>query len=649
MHFENVVPQQACSPMATALNAMESNLATLSSASEPDCYNKSQADAKFEAVDTQLAAKATRDELAATKVDLKLATDAVAELKTLFAAFKASTDEKMKDLEAQLQERKRKRADQDAKNNIAATAANDDDNGGESNVGNGGDAGDNGNQETNPGKAGWIIATCAGLGLVLVVLAACWCRTKEGGCLGLRTGGEPDGTETATFAMTALTTIAPTTSTSTSLHPTNAAVPSDGIYGPVKMTHKSLFAHVVPITCEMYAAVVVNPLGALAHVATPTSVKAALKAAAAHCGNLDVVATAAAAFAESFDLGAFAASAAFACIHVAVINAYTQESPLYEMLNATLGGYGPDGRKPLKHYLPVAKLLNESLKLIKPVAAADGGPVTLFRGVKMPASVLLGGLKAGDTLTWWSFTSTTTTSDVLQSTAFLGIGEEGAAASQSTKRTVFHIKAFNGINIKPFSAISDEDEVLFRPGSQFVIDGISEWHYGITEVRMHQVPSTVMPVDDEAVTAGLYDLANAVYDDSSVYDAIDDYMVPVPVGSESATVYAVPLDTAAAAAEYAEPAAMDHVQTSAVPRGNAGTGQTAMRCLRPSPTGGACKKIPTANSHFCKSHACPQCGESKSSSKPGCPKHPTGAATGPKAGASVYNGFGHQDNHEEDC
>lgn len=175
--------------MATALNAMESNLAALSSASEPDSYTKSQADAKFEAVDTQLAAKATksdltahiaavdtqlaaaanlalvdttkmeselnttRDELVDTKADLQLATDAVAELKTLFADFKASTDEKMNDLEAQLQERKRKRADQDAKNNIAATAATNDDNG-ETSVG------DNTNINTNTDTENTLCVVC---------------------------------------------------------------------------------------------------------------------------------------------------------------------------------------------------------------------------------------------------------------------------------------------------------------------------------------------------------------------------------------------------------------------------------------------------------------------------------------------------------
>lgn len=157
--------------MATALNAMESNLASLSSASEPDCYTKSQADAKFEAVDTQLAAKATRDELAATKADLQLATDAVAELKTLFADFKASTDEKMNDLEAQLQERKRKRADQDAKNNIAATAATNDDNG-ETSVGDNTNTNTNtdNDNETSASSAGIIAAITVPLLLVAVIV-----------------------------------------------------------------------------------------------------------------------------------------------------------------------------------------------------------------------------------------------------------------------------------------------------------------------------------------------------------------------------------------------------------------------------------------------------------------------------------------------
>lgn len=42
---------------------------------------------------------------------------------------------------------------------------------------------------------------------------------------------------------------------------------------------------------------------------------------------------------------AAAPAAPLAQIHAAVINAYTQESPLYREMNAALGGYGLDGRR----------------------------------------------------------------------------------------------------------------------------------------------------------------------------------------------------------------------------------------------------------------------------------------------------------------
>lgn len=326
-------------------------------------------------------------------------------------------------------------------------------------------------------------------------------------------------------------------------------VPSDDLYSPVSSSSTKLFDRVVPIVCELYSEINANPLAGLSSVATMT-LKAALEMAALHCGNIAKVGTNAIAFADTFDMRAYPEG--FTLNGVAVINAYTQESPLYGGMNAALGGYGKDGRKPLRHYLPYIKLLQDSMKPLLPVKAADGADfVTLYRGVKMPASSLLGGLGVGDTLTWWSFTSTTTTPDVLQSTDFLGIGNKGAAAARGIKRTVFHIKAFNGINIKPFSAINGEDEVLFLPGSQFVIEGTSEWHYGITEVRLRQVPSAVMSMDDEAADAGLYDMPAANSDgnlQSPLYDDIDDYMVPVPVnsgddgGNNVSIVYAEPVD-----------------------------------------------------------------------------------------------------------
>jgi hypothetical protein len=115
--------------------------------------------------------------------------------------------------------------------------------------------------------------------------------------------------------------------------------------------------------------------------------------------------------------------------------------------------------------------------------------------------------EVGDVLTWWAFTSATTTADVLQAEAFMGFGKAGyvnstttplysyrcaqspcfiaatlspqtkaakAKAKQNKKtnagRTVFHIKALYGISISIYSAIPNEDEVLLLPGSRFMID-----------------------------------------------------------------------------------------------------------------------------------------------------------------------------------
>lgn len=452
--------------------------------------------------------------------------------------------------------------------------------------------------------------------------------------------------------------------------------PIDGVYASVASNHANLYARVAPAVCEIYSEVDANPLVRLKEVLMPATLEIALIAAAAHCGDLGAVTAVALTFAGRFDMTFFEPVAVVTRLHVAAINAYTQESPLYRMMNATLGGYGNDGRKRMNDYLPYVKLLDEALKLLAPPAVHGCEPVTLFRGVKMPASRLLGGLKEGDTLTWWNFTSTTTAPDVLQSTNFLGIGKKGAAAAGGVKRTVFHIKAFNGVNIKPFSAIGDEDEVLFRPGSQFVIDGISKWHYGITEVRMHEVPSAVMPAED-------YDSSGDAWvygTPDEMYTPIGDYMVPGAssesnginaeyaepalhltyssniAGSgggdgndggsgSSVIVYSVPLEGRSGENRtYAYGSADIDGQQAVANKAMLGAGslvyatpvkedarrkQTLTQCARPSPSGGTCKNIPKSGKKFCKKHTCPICGSSKSSSAAGCRKHPSGT-TKPK-------------------
>jgi len=53
---------------------------------------------------------------------------------------------------------------------------------------------------------------------------------------------------------------------------------------------------------------------------------------------------------------------------------------------------------------------------------------------------------------------------VLKTANFLG---------EQTAGTVFQIIAVTGINIKDYSAIPGEDEVVLPPGTQFVVDKIT--------------------------------------------------------------------------------------------------------------------------------------------------------------------------------
>eukprot|EP00729_Bicosta_minor_P001899 gene1899-1396_t len=345
--------------------------------------------------------------------------------------------------------------------------------------------------------------------------------------------------------------------------------PIDGVYASVASNHANLYARVAPAVCEIYSEVDANPLVRLKEVLMPATLEIALIAAAAHCGDLGAVTAVALTFAGRFDMTFFEPVAVVTRLHVAAINAYTQESPLYRMMNATLGGYGNDGRKRMNDYLLYVKLLDEALKLLAPPAVHGCEPVTLFRGVKMPASRLLGGLKEGDTLTWWNFTSTTTAPDVLQSTNFLGIGKKGAAAAG--------------------------------------------------------VPSAVMPAED-------YDSSGDAWvygTPDEMYTPIGDYMVPGRSGENRTYAYgSADIDGQQAVANKAMLGAGSLVYATPV-KEDARRKQTLTQCARPSPSGGTCKNIPKSGKKFCKKHTCPICGSSKSSSAAGCRKHPSGT-TKPK-------------------
>ena len=125
-----------------------------------------------------------------------------------------------------------------------------------------------------------------------------------------------------------------------------------------------------------------------------------------------------------------------------------------------------------------------------------------YRGVKQPVSKLLKEQKVGSVITWFQITSTTADPGVLRDASFLG---EGGGLG---KRTVFQISALAGVNLKGCTLL-DEEEILIMPGTRFVVDGFTEWDFGVTEVRMRELPAGVTrapPAKD-----------NAIYDDVQKY------------------------------------------------------------------------------------------------------------------------------------
>lgn len=261
----------------------------------------------------------------------------------------------------------------------------------------------------------------------------------------------------------------------------------------------------------------------------------------------------------------------------------------YSKMNEELGGYGADSYGKVEHFLPVTKLLLAAFDKLPPVP-----PAKLFRGVKMNYKAILktpegGDAKVGDVLQWNQFTSSSTSQDVLKDPEFLGVGEAG---------TVFQFIAVEGVNMKPYSKIEKEDEVVLPPGSRFVIDLITPCKDGVTEVRMRQIH-----------------------------------------GATEAQMQALGRPRFSAAAAAAATAA-----TAARRKGT--------QCTRPSPSGGNCKNTAIKATLFCKGHTCPiqGCTSGKSTKMETCPEHvhaqakrrggARSAQPRPESGEVFYDSFG---------
>jgi hypothetical protein len=148
---------------------------------------------------------------------------------------------------------------------------------------------------------------------------------------------------------------------------------------------------------------------------------------------------------------------------IAAINFYTQEHMeepededaavnVYRPMNGALRGQRSADIRP---FWPYIKLLQKALRRL-PVAHV----VMLFRGLCNPQpryelSELQSQIEGFKSNIWWAFSSTTTNLDVATSPAFFGI---------TGHRVLFQISSSAARDVKAFSAIPTEDELLMPCG-----------------------------------------------------------------------------------------------------------------------------------------------------------------------------------------
>jgi hypothetical protein len=138
----------------------------------------------------------------------------------------------------------------------------------------------------------------------------------------------------------------------------------------------------------------------------------------------------------------------------AAIRLYTMEwegshRSLYSMLNHTLK---KGTREELRPYFKYLKLFLTALVKLPCVE-----PLTVWRGVTKDMSAEF---PPGTLVTWWSFSSCTTSLTVLENNTYLGTA--GA-------RTLFSVEAINGRIIRNHSHFVTEDEILLLPGTHMVV------------------------------------------------------------------------------------------------------------------------------------------------------------------------------------
>jgi len=157
---------------------------------------------------------------------------------------------------------------------------------------------------------------------------------------------------------------------------------------------------------------------------------------------------------------------------IAAINLYTREweSPIYKLLNVDLR---KQDRTVLKKWFPYLRLLLSGLLKLPELTEI------LWRGFssdKDQESIY----KQGRKIYWWGFSSCSLTANTVKT--FL-------TSNGSPYRNLFSIKCISGINIKNYSAIPDEDEILLLPGSYFEVKSILDLENNLKMYQLEQIKS----------------------------------------------------------------------------------------------------------------------------------------------------------------
>jgi len=145
-----------------------------------------------------------------------------------------------------------------------------------------------------------------------------------------------------------------------------------------------------------------------------------------------------------------------------------REKSFYIILNNTLQAANRNLLKPWFLYL---RLIMTSLAKLP----SNFQRLTVYRGVKLDLSAQY---PQGSIVTWWGFSSCTTSLRILNNERFLG---------RTGIRTLFKIECYSAKSIKSFSFYPEEEEVLLPPARQFQVMDCLDQGDGLHIIQLKEI------------------------------------------------------------------------------------------------------------------------------------------------------------------